>query len=95
MPLARLTGSRRKSYLAPLANTDMQESSHLRLSRERLERAVERLEAVLEAGPTAQADAARALAEAEAENAGLKRINQTVSTRLDAAIGRLKAVLEE
>ena len=93
MPQARLTGSRRKSYLAPLANTDMQESSQLRQSRERLERAVERLEAVLEAGPAARADAERA--EAESENAGLKRINQTVSTRLDAAIGRLKAVLEE
>ena len=73
----------------------MQESSHLRQSRERLERAVDRLEAALEAGLAARADAEQALAEAAAENAGLKRVNQNVSTRLDAVIGRLKAVLEE
>ena len=56
---------------------------------------MDRLEAALEAGLAARADAEQALAEAAAENAGLKRVNQNVSTRLDAVIGRLKAVLEE
>lgn len=70
----------------------------LETARKRLEEAVVRLEAAVDA--RAKADGgenkrlAKALENAQAECAELHEVNQTVSARLDAAIGRLKTVLE-
>lgn len=70
-------------------------------SRRRLEKAIFRLEAALsDAGhgdgeSTVENDLSRQLAAARAENAELRRRNEVVSQRLDAAIGRLQSILEE
>jgi cell division septum initiation protein DivIVA len=67
--------------------------SELATAREQLEQAISRLEQAL---ATRGDDAAleRALADARAETKNLREIADTVSGRLDAAIGRLKATLE-
>lgn len=67
--------------------------SELATAREQLEQAISRLEQAL---ATRGDDAAleRALADARAETKNLRQVADTVSGRLDAAIGRLKSTLE-
>jgi cell division septum initiation protein DivIVA len=67
--------------------------SELATAREQLEQAISRLEQAL---ATRGDDAAleRALADARAETKNLRQVAETVSGRLDAAIGRLKSALE-
>ena len=67
--------------------------SELATAREQLEQAISRLEKALS---TRGDDAAleRALADARAETKNLRQVADTVSVRLDAAIGRLKSTLE-
>jgi cell division septum initiation protein DivIVA len=67
--------------------------SELATAREQLEQAIARLETAL-ATRGDSADLERALAEARAETQNLRRVADTVSGRLDAAIGRLKTTLE-
>ena len=67
-------------------------------AKDRLEKAVARLDKAAKArqrinGKGAK-DLEKALAKAEAECGEWKKRAETVSTRLDAAIGRLKGVLE-
>ncbi len=70
----------------------------LEAAKMRLEKAVARLEAAVKA--RAKSDGgenkrlAKALENSEAECAELHGVTETVSDRLDSAIGRLKAVLE-
>ena len=65
--------------------------SRLELALERLERAIEtRAEQV-----AGQAGESMELDEARAEIGRLKETNKVVSARLDAAIGRVKVLLEE
>jgi 3-oxoacyl-(acyl-carrier-protein) synthase len=81
-----------------VATANSQDQGGLERPRERLEQAVTRLEAALEAQDlkSGESDAALAhtLSAAEAENAELKTLNRAVSGRLDSAIGRLKTILE-
>jgi hypothetical protein len=65
--------------------------SRLEMAMERLERAIEtRAEQVAgEGGATGELDAARA------EIGRLKETNKVVAARLDAAIGRVKVLLDE
>jgi len=67
--------------------------SELATAREQLEQAIARLETAL-ATRADSAELERALAEARAETRNLRRVADTVSGRLDAAIGRLKTTLE-
>ncbi len=70
----------------------------LEAAKMRLEKAVARLETAVKARAKSDGGENRRLAKAlensQAECAELHEVNQTVSDRLDAAIGRLKAVLE-
>lgn len=65
---------------------------------ERLYQAVARAEAALEIqvgiNSATGSDALAALEVSRVENASLRAVNDDISTRLDAAIGRLKVVLE-
>lgn len=73
-------------------------SASMQQAKSRLETAMERLERAIQActersasqsGLTSELDAARA------EIGRLKETNKVVSARLDAAIGRVKAVLQD
>lgn len=70
----------------------------LETAKDRLEKSIARLEAAVktQAQPAGGDDeeTARALAESQRLCAELKGANQAVTNRLDAAIGRLKTVLE-
>jgi hypothetical protein len=67
-------------------------------ARERLEKALDELDSTLDsraASVTRDADSRNSELNAVTdENARLRKTNETVSKRLDAAIGRLRAVLE-
>ena len=65
--------------------------SKLREASARLERAVDRLDAAL-AAKTRRCEAA--LTKARGDCAAARAVNETVAWRLDAAIGRLRAILE-
>lgn len=65
--------------------------SRLKEASARLERAVDRLDEALEA-KRGRRDAA--LAKAREDCAAVRAVNETVAGRLDAAIGRLRAILE-
>ncbi len=67
--------------------------SDLSAARAQLEQAIDRLEAAL-ARDRDPADLAEALAEAQAETRRLREAVNAVDGRLDAAIGRLRAVLD-
>lgn len=72
--------------------------SDIETAKDRLEKAIARLDKAAKArrrgnGKGAK-DLKKALAKAEAECGEWKKRAETVSTRLDAAIGRLKGVLE-
>lgn len=82
--------------------------SDLEASRQRLEQALARLESAVAARSARLAGAApelplgpdiqgltQALEAAQRENTHLARVNEAVSRRLDAAIVRLKSVIEE
>ncbi len=64
-------------------------------ARQRLDSAVERLEARASAIEAEGTAAAKDLLDIKARNAALKAVNKNVSKRLDTAIGRLRAMLEE
>ncbi len=79
-----------------MADGTIQKPTPVERARERLEKAVNRLEVALdERLPTVADEGALAgeLAAARSENAQLRDINETVSHRLDAAIDRLRTVL--
>jgi len=74
-------------------------ASHLSRARERLEKAVTRLDHALSgmAEPTPTADvgpAAEEMIALKAENAKLQEASRAVSGRLEQTIGKLKAILE-
>lgn len=64
-------------------------------ARQRLDSAVERLEARASAIEAEGTAVAKDLLDIKARNAALKAVNKNVSKRLDTAIGRLRAMLEE
>jgi cell division FtsZ-interacting protein ZapD len=64
-------------------------------AQERLEKALARLEQAVERNAQVDTGLAQELEQARREIGQLKDQNQTVTHRLDAAIGRMKAVLEE
>jgi hypothetical protein len=75
-----------------------QPSATLQQAKMRLESAVERVEQALTTrrSPTADGGAdASELTEARAEIGQLREKQETVSRRLDAAIGRMKVLLDE
>ncbi len=79
----------------------LKKPSKVERARHRLDAAVARLEKALRqqggSAPLASGDGvqARELEALLSENSKLREINETVSTRLDGAIGRLNAVLGE
>ena len=73
-------------------------SNNVQQAKSRLETAIERLERAVEAraGSTGtQVQTASELAAARAEISRLKDSNRAVTARLDAAIGRVKVLLDE
>ena len=72
--------------------------TELETAKDRLEKSISRLEAAVksQAGltPGDGGETAQELAESQRLCAELKEANRAVSSRLDAAIGRLKTVLE-
>lgn len=69
------------------------EATRLEKARERLEKAVSRLEALaLEEGPNPTL--AEELEALRAENAAMRERSRTVSDRLDSAVDRIKGILE-
>ncbi len=70
----------------------------LETAKDRLEKSISRLEAAVksqaELAPGDDGETAQALAESRRLCTELKEANRTVTSRLDAAIGRLKTVLE-
>ena len=86
-----------------MKNTSLQKPSKVDRARERLDIAVARLEKALEkqsgveapSGVDPDPELVRGLDVLRDENSRLKSINETVSGRLDHAIGRLRAVLGE
>ncbi len=87
--------------------TSIQKPSKVTRAHDRLHEAVERLETALNNAPAVSAPSpdtqnSEQMAALEAElkrlkqeNAALKRVNEQVTTRLDAAIGRLQSILED
>ncbi|MDP6572719.1 MAG: hypothetical protein QGI63_11240 [Rhodospirillales bacterium] len=81
-----------------MTNADGQLSARLRRARDRLEQATDSLDSALETRLEAATEKDDVRAEAgatRAENTELKQMAETVSTRLDSTIGRLRAVLED
>ncbi len=71
--------------------------TELETAKDRLEKSITRLEAAIKSQAELAAgddQTAQALAESQRLCSELKDANQTVTNRLDAAIGRLKTVLE-
>lgn len=71
--------------------------SRLDDARQRLEKAVARLERAVQvsrAHSVEREELSRALEEARAEGKALREVSSTLSNRLDTVIGRLKAVIE-
>ncbi len=81
-----------------MKNTKTNKPTRTQRACERLDQAVDKLDAALEARTRAATEkdgkVSAKLSTARAENARLRETNKTVSRRLDAAIGRIKAVLE-
>jgi hypothetical protein len=73
--------------------------SRLEQATRRLQSAIDKLDRAVTARAAASgggdAELRAALHQAEQENARLQRVNGQASERLDAAIGRLKGVLED
>ena len=69
--------------------------SRLETAMERLERAIETRAEQVGAQAGAQSNLTSDLDEARAEIGRLKETNKIVSARLDAAIGRVKAILQD
>lgn len=80
-------------------NAQLQRPARVTRAWERLDRAVNRLDAALVArtkrGEDDAAELKHALEEARAENGNLKETAILVSRRLDAVMGRLRAAMEE
>ena len=77
---------------------NVRKSPRLERAQQQLDSAVARLEAAQATRGSSsggdQAQFAQELESAQAENISLKSVNETVSGRLDATIGRLKTILE-
>ena len=70
--------------------------THVERAQMRLDQAVSRLEAALNArAPSEESELAEKLATTRSRNSALQEVNETVSTRLDEAISRLKSMLDE
>lgn len=80
-------------------NAQLQRPARVTRAWERLDRAVNRLDAALVARTKRSEDEGselrRALDEARAENGNLKETATLVSQRIDAVMGRLRAAMEE
>lgn len=77
-----------------MAHDDIRKSTRIERARQRLDAAVQRLEAAFEDGGGMrglQSD----LAALKKENESLRQATTAVSDKLDGTIGRLKAVLEK
>ncbi len=71
--------------------------TELETAKDRLEKSISRLEAAVKSQTALAAgddETAEALVESQRLCAELRQANQAVTSRLDAAIGRLKTVLE-
>jgi len=81
----------------PVSTSALKKPSKVERARSRLETAVGRLEKALKrqdgTAPSADPDLVREVDALRAENVRLRDVNETVSTRLDGAIGRLNAVI--
>ena len=81
-----------------MKNTKTNQPTRTQRACERLQQAADKLDAALEARTRAATEkdgkVSAKLSAARSENARLRETNETVSRRLDAAIGRIKAVLE-
>lgn len=83
-----------RAFGGAVANTNLAKTSRLTEAQERLDRAIARLEKAV-AGRANGGDAlTRALAAVRDENRALREVNDAVGHRLDAAIDRLRQVLE-
>lgn len=82
-----------------MTGTPPKPSTSLQQAKTRLEAAIDRLERALAqrapATPAASAESDRALEEARAEVQKLRETNSTVAARLDATIGKVKALIDE
>ena len=76
-----------------MANETIKKSTRIERARQRLDGAVDRLEAVLKDG--AAADLRRDVGALKQENAALRETTEVVAQRLDGAINRMKTALEE
>jgi len=85
----------------PVIKANLQKPSKVKRASTRLDAAVARLEAALESrtlstsGEGLDPELSRELETLRGQNAQLRTVNETVSGRLDGAIGRLKDVLGE
>jgi hypothetical protein len=85
----------------PVVKANLQQPSKVKRASARLDAAVARLEAALESrtlstsGEGLDPELSRELKTLRGQNAQLRTVNETVSGRLDGAIGRLKDVLGE
>lgn len=78
-----------------MTNTSIQKPSQVTRARERLNKAVDRVEAALKARGQSDDDGlAKELEAMRGKNAALKESHRTVSERLDITIDRLKTMLE-
>ena len=68
-------------------------TSRLKNAEERLEKAVERIDAALARSTDKQRSESR-LADLESENSALRRQNEEIAGRLDGAIARLQRILQ-
>jgi hypothetical protein len=70
--------------------------THVERAQSRLDQAVNRLEAALNAkAPSKDSKLAEELAATRSRNTALQEVNETVSSRLNDAISRLKSMLDE
>lgn len=78
-----------------MTNTSVQKPSRLERARERLDKAVARVEAALETRARNGGDGvSKELEAVRAKNAALKESYRAVSERLEGTIDRLKTILE-
>ncbi|MBL6957760.1 MAG: hypothetical protein ISR52_02180 [Rhodospirillales bacterium] len=81
-----------------MAKTGIKKSTRVQRAQERLSQAIDKLEDAVKSrtngGAGADPEMVAELAVIRAENDSLKDVNKAVSDRLDAAISRMKSVLE-
>lgn len=77
-----------------MAHEDIKKSPRIERARQRLDQAVQRLEAAFESGGSMN-DLQQEIAAMKRENESLRQATKTVSEKLDGTIDRLRTVLEK